>query len=149
MEPTPFSIDEKILEKTLLNIGSGSQKATSQQSLPKAASAVSSSPRQLEKVAAALQGIPDDYKEDCISYLLNQVSRFKANMVCQNTKKLGSSDCVLGKKNNQIIYRNASVQGDWTGLEVIIDGEGSNIVVARSDGKDWQDVTDLYKIAKT
>ena len=56
---------------------------------------------------------------------------------------------MLGKKNNQIIYRNASVQGDWTGLEVIIDGEGSNIVVARSDGKDWQDVTDLYKIAKT
>jgi hypothetical protein len=30
-----------------------------------------------------------------------------------------------------------------------MDEEGSNIVVARSDGKDWQDVTNLYKITKT
>ena len=149
MEPKPFSKDEGILENMLLNIGSSSQGAPRQQGLPKAASATPSSPHGLEKVAAVLRGIPEEFMEDCISHLLNQVAKFKANMVCQNTKNLGLSGCTLGKKSNQIIYRNTLVQGDWTGLEVIMDEEGSNIVVARSDGKDWQDVTNLYKITKT
>lgn len=150
MEPTPYSIDEGGLEDMLLSIGSGVKAPTAS---PTASSRGSTADLSvgIQSVLESIKSLPKQHTDRCLAYLLRQIDKFKANLVCENVESAGKEKCLVGKKNNQIIYRNMSIQGTWTGLEVIIDADdsGSTIVIARSNGDDWHDVTKSYKIIKS
>lgn len=145
-EPQPFSIDEGLLEKTLLAIGNtppvtASKKENYQDNFA-------------NKSEGIFAGIPsfmlDEIKEKTKIY----VKKLIINSVIKNSNKTEQVDCEFGSdincilcNHNGIIYK---VQGKWSGSEVIIlDESNEKLLVARSmDGSDWENVTDKFIIKK-
>lgn len=141
IEPQPFSINENLLENTLINIASGKN------SNFKTNSETKKDPvSEKNDILIALNSVPDPYKKSCIKFLVDQVSKFKRSIVCKNTKNITKFNCEVGKELNEIIYKDFSVQGNWTGLEVIIEGENSELIIAKLNGNDWEDMTKFFVI---
>jgi hypothetical protein len=145
MEPEPFSIDESVLENTLMQIGSGNKKNL-QNSYDKEIKKTSSIVKK-SQIENAINDLPEVYRKQCEQYVISQISKFKRNIVCNNTKEISKKSCQIGKNSGEIIYKQSTIQGDWKGLEVIIEGEGNELMVVRANGEDWEDVTGLFKIS--
>lgn len=145
-EPQPFSIDEGLLEKTLIAIGNGP---------PVTASKKEDDLISLDKKSEDLfSDIPvfilDEIKEKVKIYIkkliINNIIK-NSNMAEQVRCELGPVlNCILCNHDG-IIYK---VQGKWVGSEVIIlDEDSGKLLVARSEnGSDWENVTDKFIIKK-
>lgn len=147
VEPKPFSIDENSLENILVNIGNGSKvsnKATSSSPI----NSKDNNHKDFEQLAQIMAGLSDDQKSYCIALLEKYAFKFNMNIVCKNTSAIGEEKCSLGSKEKEILYNNFSLQGPWTGLEVIISGDDGLPIVARSKGQEWDNCSKSFKISK-
>lgn len=142
VEPTAFSINESSLEKSLLDIGSHSLSEKKQHVKQKPVK------EDIGIVLDAINKVPISNRKKCLLHILNSISRFNANMVRKNTFSSSKMECRLGKNSDEILYKNISIKGKWSGLEVVICGEDNDIIIACPSGDGWDDVSSLFLIKK-
>ncbi len=148
LEPKAFSIDENGLENMLMNIGKGN----TVQQVKTANKNIEVSQKQnfksLEKLDTIISELPEDKKLKCISLLEKYAIKFNMTIVCNYTSSISEEDCKMGGKENEILYNKFSIQGQWTGLEVIITGDDGKPIVAKSRGQEWENISKHFKIVK-
>lgn len=147
VEPKPFSIDENSLENMLVNIGKGNTGAGKSLIAPPKELRTSASTG-LEKLHNIISGLPDENKKHCISLLEKYAIKFNMNIVCKNTQSISEENCSIGSHEKEILYNNFSIQGPWSGLEVIITGDDGFPIIAKSKGQEWDNCSKNFKINK-
>lgn len=145
-EPQPFSIDEGLLEKTLLAIGNGPPVTAGK----KEDDRINLNKKSEDLFADIPAFMLDEIKEKTKVY----IKKLIINNIISNSNKAEQVKCGFGPalncilcNHNGIIYK---VQGKWVGSEVIIlDEDSGKLLVARSaNGSDWENVTDKFIIKK-
>jgi hypothetical protein len=148
LEPKAFSIDESGLENMLMNIGRGGPaqqvKAVSQDR----DTSNKQSFKDLEKLNNIISELPEEKKIKCISLLEKYAIKFNMTIVCNYTSNISEEKCQIGSKENEILYNNFSIQGQWSGLEVIIMGDEGRPIVAKSRGQEWDNISKHFKIVE-
>lgn len=147
VEPKPFSIDENSLENMLVNIGKGNTGASKPVNVVDKQSK-SDENKDLNNLYNIISGLPDEHKKHCISLLEKYAIKFNMNIVCKNTQSITEEQCSIGSKEKEILYNNFSIQGPWSGLEVIITGDNGFPIVAKSKGQEWDNCSKHFKINK-
>jgi|LauGreDrversion4_2_1035121.scaffolds.fasta_scaffold01102_19 hypothetical protein len=141
-EPQPFSINENLLEQTLVAIGSGSNVERT------AHTAKVSSVNNEELLSNVSPIIINDIKKKVKKF----IKKLLYNNVVSNSSKASGLQCKIDEdysliycEVDGIIYK---IQGTWTGSEVIIfDSDSDSLMVVNTrNGSDWENVTDNFII---
>ena len=145
-EPQAFSIDESLLEKTLLAIGSGSS--------PVVGKVAGNLIKDVKSSEDMFSEIPDFLVDEIKEKTKKYVKKLIINNIISSSNKIGQIKCDFGKSSDCILCNHDGimykVQGKWTGSEVIIlDEDNGKLLVAKSaNGSDWENVTDNFIIKK-
>lgn len=157
-EPEPFSINEELLEKVLVSIGSGEATkpaATSARpSILKQSSKNSLQEKDLfdgiaEKLIPKLkEKVENLIKLNVIKHVIESSNNLNKREICFINNALKASEkaaYIVCAPNDKLKYK---IQGKWTGNEVIIfDEESAQVMVGFSNNNsDWKDVTGSFKI---
>jgi len=141
-EPQPFSINESLLEQTLVAIGSGSggEKIANTPKFSKIDREdllVNVSPLMINEVKKKIK----KYIKKLLYSNVASNSGKASGLKCHVDEDYSYIYCEVGG----IVYK---IQGTWTGSEVIIFDSDSDqlMVVNTNDGNDWENVTDNFVI---
>lgn len=145
-EPQPFSIDEGLLEKTLLAIGNGPPVIAGKKEVDQVVYS--------KKSEDLFVGIPSFMRDEIEEKTKMYIKKLIINNIINNSNKAEQVKCEFGPALNCILCNHDGiiykVQGKWVGSEVIISDEDSGkLLIARSEnGSDWENVTDKFIIKR-